>query len=128
MPKNQFLKIDRDGRLAVSEADVQRGCIYWMEKIGCYHYISTNASDRKRNGRPAHKTYTLDGLFVSPRRLFPTIFVEWKRRNAKTQKARIEGQQATAQSLHNAGFLVIRMPDKLKDPIQWFKDEVMRIL
>lgn len=123
------LKVDKDGRLAVSEAHVQRTCIEWMEKAMGFTYISTNASDRKRNGRPAFKVYTLDGLFVSPRRGDPVIFAEWKRRNACTSKARREGQANTERRLMLASFCVIRMPDQLReDPVAWFKAEVMRLL
>lgn len=135
---SRAMKLDKDGRLAVPEADVQRTCIDWMKLAWGYRYISTNASDRKRNGRPAHECYTLDGLFIEPAWKsaardqwigFPVVFVEWKRRDAKTDRARREGQEAMAQRLRDAGFLVIRMPDKLReDPIQWFKTEVMRLL
>lgn len=130
------LSIDRDGRLAVPESSVQRTCVEWMKATFGYRYVATNASNLTRAERPAHKPYTLDGLFIAPsyRRAHgswlgqPVIIVEWKRRHAKTEKARRDGQAATAQCLQDLGFVVIRMEDGLDDPIGWFKNEVVRCL
>ena len=129
------LKIDADGRLAVPESNVQRTCIEWMEATFGYRYVATNASDLTRAKRPAHERYTLDGLFIAPSFKIdprwmgmPVIVVEWKRRQAKTEKARRDGQAATEKRLRGLGFQVIRMPDGLSDPIGWFKTEVVRVL
>lgn len=132
---SRALKIDTGGRLAVPEADVQQTCIEWMQMTFNYRYVATNASNLTRAQRPAHAKYTLDGLFIAPSARvdpswmgLPVIIVEWKRRHATTEKARRDGQVATAQRLRDLGFIVIRMEDGLDDPIGWFKNEVVRVL
>lgn len=113
------MKLDRDGQLAVPESDVERTCVEWLLlRWPGAQYIRTNASDLRRSGAPAFPLYTLDGLFVHPRK--PALFVEWKARRARTARRRREGQAATSGWLDRQGYIVIQMEDGLPNPVGWF--------
>lgn len=120
------LNLDKDKRLALPETEVARTCIKWVQVTwpGA-QYIRTDASDKRRNGTPSHPVYTLDGLFVHPTK--ETVYVEWKRRLARTQKARKQGQHETADWLNRAGYWTILMRDDLEDPIGYFIDRMTGI-
>lgn len=116
------MRLDKDGRLAISEAEVERTCVEWMHaQDPRVMYLRTDASDRRRNGAPSHARYTLDGVFTHPTR--GPLFVEWKRRRAATKRDRREGQADTAARLADMEYQVIRMPDGHPDPIEFFKQE-----
>lgn len=120
------LKLDKDKRLALPEADVARTCIKWVQLTWSgAQYIRTDASDRRRNGAPSHPVYTLDGVFVHPH--YDTVFIEWKRRLARTERARKQGQHSTAQWLNRAGYWTILMRDDLEDPIGYFIERITGI-
>lgn len=124
MSRPKPLKIDKDGKLGVSEAEVRQACIeYLLARWPGAQYIRTDASDKRRSGAPSHAQYTLDGVFVHPFK--GALFIEWKRRRARTQKDRREGQAATEAWLAARGYTVIRMEDGLSDPIRWFQRRSM---
>jgi len=118
------LRLDKDKRLSLPESEVARTCIEWLQLTwpGA-QYIRTDASDRRRNGAPSHPVYTLDGLFVHTSK--QPVFIEWKRRLARTQTARRRGQRSTAQWLIDANYCVILMLDQHPDPIGFFKNEML---
>lgn len=120
----QALKLDPDGKLAVSEAKVQKTCIEFAATYG-YKWVKTNASDLTRSGWSAHSAGTLDGLLITPHHV---IIVEWKRRMAKTDKKRLAAQAEAEADWTCCGYAVLRMADAHKDPIGWFKDEFTRIV
>lgn len=119
------MKLDKDGRPAISEADVIRAIRDLLEPR--WMMIQTNASDLTRGGRPAHRAGTLD--FVCVRRMLPlfqgrqVFFLEAKRRNARTCKSRLAGQSETAAALRARGHLVIQIPEGHPDPVGWFREE-----
>lgn len=113
------LNLDKDGKLGVSEAEVQQACIQFAGLYG-YDYVATNASNLTRAGHPAHDVGTLDGLLIHP--FQGTIIVEWKRRMAKTDKKRLKAQAEMEAYWAAKKYTVIRMPEAGRDPIQWFKD------
>lgn len=127
MPK--ALKLDRDGKLAISEAEV----IFSIgQMLPHYQMIRTNASDLTRAGHPAHIEGTLDYVciyrWLSLMSLSPHIqshplvfFLEAKRRRAHTDKKRLAKQQATAAELKSLGHVVIHIPENHPDPIGYFR-------
>lgn len=120
------LKLDRDRKLALPESEVERTCVQWVQLTwpGA-QYIRTDASDKRRSGAPSHSKYWLDGLLVHPTK--ETVFVEWKRRFARTEKARKQGQHETADWLNRAGYWTILMSDDLQDPIGYFMERMSGI-
>lgn len=120
------LKLDKDKRLALPESEVERTCAEWVEqRCPGALYIRTNASDKRRSGAPSHSRYWLDGLLVHPTK--ETVFIEWKRRFARTQRARKQGQHETADWLNRAGYWTILMSDDLQDPIGYFMERMSGI-
>jgi hypothetical protein len=125
------MKLDKDGRPAISEAQVIRAIRDLLEPR--WMMIQTNASDLTRGGRPAHRRNTLD--FVCVRRQVPqfykcyphVFFLEAKRRNARTCKARLAGQSETAEALRDGGHVVIQMPERHPDPVGWFIEEARKL-
>lgn len=118
------LNLDKDGKLGVSEAEVRQTCVEYTERLG-YRYIPTEASNLTRRGRAAFPEGTLDGVFIHPRR--GAVHVEWKRRQAYTDRVRREKQAEAEAGWVRQGYHVLRMPDGLADPIGWFKSEFERI-
>lgn len=127
---SKTLKLDRDGKLAVSEAEV---ILTIGQMLPHYKMIRTNASDLTRAGHPAHTEGTLDYvciyrwlslLSLSPhRQIRPIIFfLEAKRRRARTDAARLAKQQATAAELKSLGHVVIHIPENHPDPIGYFRE------
>lgn len=124
MRSRQALKLDKDGKLGVSEAEAQQTCIRFAATYG-YKWVKTNASDLTRSGWPAHSASTLDGLLIRPHHV---IVVEWKRRMAKTDKERLAAQAEAEADWVRRGYDVIRMLESHYDPIRWFKDQFMQVL
>lgn len=119
-----MLRLDKDKRLAISEAEVRQTCVEYAERLG-YRYIPTEASNLTRRGRAAFPEGTLDGVFIHPRR--GAIHTEWKRRKAYTDPARRKKQAEAEAGWVRQGYRVVRMPDGLSDPIGYFQQEFGRI-
>ncbi len=118
------LKLDRDGKLAVPEADVEAEAEQLLTLHG-WIYIPTKAENLKRNGAPAHKRATLDGLAFKPLGegwigITRTIVFEWKKRKANTAKKHLAEQVATEAELERRGVVVYRTPENHPDPIGHF--------
>ena len=129
------LRLDRDGKLAIRESAVERTIREFLEVQG-WIWINTKAESRMPNGALAHGRYTLDAVALRPPRPWPgliipigAMFLEFKCRNARTDKARLTGQTANAQSLRKLGFAVYQAAEKDSDPIGSFKrfyEEIFR--
>lgn len=129
MPKP--LKLAKDGRLAVPESDVEQAITDFLEIEG-WLVIPTKAEARMPSGKAAHKKWTLDAVAMrvsdetydvwpdrdicapSKRAYSHVIHLEFKRRDAATDKKRLAGQTATAKQLLKFGFLVYQAPEKHK--------------
>ena len=117
------IKISKDGKLALLEADVERALTDLLAAEG-WQVIPTKAEARMPNGAAAHCQYTLDAVAVRGPYRSPNannvLFLEFKRRNARTSKARLKGQTANAESLRRLGFAVYQAGEKDDDPIRSF--------
>lgn len=117
------MKIDRDGKLGLSEADAERTCIEWMAlRPRGYTWVPTKAEDIRRGGGSRFDPGTLDGVFAHPFR--PPIWTEFKRRSAETDKKRLLLQTLTVKDLRSRGFLVYQAREKDRDPIGSFQEFV----
>lgn len=120
------LKLDKDGRLAVSEAAVERSIREYFETAG-WLYIPTKAEHLTRAGAPAHKAGTLDAIALKPmsepglRGWAWCIYLELKRRKARTERKHLAAQTATAKDLIKRGALVYQAPENEDDPIGHFQ-------
>jgi hypothetical protein len=130
--RSKGLKLDRDGKLAIPEAEVERTIEAFLRAEG-WEYIHTKAENVKRSGAPAHAKYTLDALAVRAlahcnRGMDPglshTFYLELKKRRATTAKARLKGQTDTVEWLRSQGFLVYQAKENDPDPVgsfeQWY--------
>lgn len=108
------LKLDRDGKLAIPERNVQAACIDIARGQG-YLYIPTAAEHLTRAGIPSHRRGTLDGVFIHQTQ--PPFFAEWKRRRARTKRQHLDEQMATSDALRKAGWIVYHQPEGHDDPI-----------
>lgn len=117
------MKLDPDRKLAIRESDVERTCIEWMAlRPLSYVWVPTKAEDIRRGGGSRFDPGTLDGVFVHPWRL--SVWVEFKRRFAKTDKKRLLLQTLTVKDLRERGFLVYQAREKDADPIGSFQEFV----
>lgn len=126
MPKP--LKLDPDGTLAVPEAVVERTIAEFLAAEGWLVY-PLKAEARMPSGAPAHVKGTLDLLAVrrSPGCVAPkcatchqALFVEVKRKYARTGKKHLAEQVAMAAWLTEKGFPVCRIPEGWADPVRFF--------
>lgn len=116
------MKLDRDGRPAISEKQVVRAIKDML--TGRYLMVPTNASDLTRGGRPSHSAGFPDFVVVPITRMGRVWWLEAKRRKARTARKRIEKQAEQAERLRLHGQLVITMPEGEEDPIGWIRNEL----
>jgi hypothetical protein len=124
------MKLSPDGRLAVSEREVERHRRDFLELRG-WTVIETRAEARKQNGAAAHLAGTLDWLCVRPRKAVEwrlalwrpeqVLVIENKARLARTKKSRRAQQAATEASWQAKGFGCYRDKDGDPDPIGSFE-------
>lgn len=121
------LKLDRDGKLAVPESNVEATIGGFLVAEG-WQFVPTKAENLNRSGAPAHKKDTLDALAVRPIRgkcgPVQCFYLELKRRRAYTNRKHLLGQSDTVGYLRSQGFLVYQAKENDPDPIgsfeQWY--------
>lgn len=118
MPKP--LRLDKDRKLAIPELAVERNITEFLLAEG-WLVFPTKAEARMPSGAPAYRSGTLDLLALRSWPTFETLFVECKRRMARTNKKHLAEQTATARWLRDQGFTVFQAPENDVDPITSFR-------
>lgn len=132
--KAAALKLDVDGKLAVSEAQAEAAITGFLLAEG-WLVLQTKAEARMPSGAPAHKRATLDLVALRPQRewcqwtsasgfchVCDAIVIEAKRRNARTERKHLAEQTAMAAWLRGRGFTVYQAPEgHLGDMLEHFK-------
>ena len=124
------MKLDKDGKLAVPEKDVEKSIIDLLQGHR-FRVWKTDAAALTRAGAASFKAGTQDLIAVRPRPWpdcvgFATaLFLELKRRRGRTNKKRLQQQTDYLNELRRDGFAVYQAPENHPDPIghfrEWFK-------
>ncbi len=112
-PDKAALKLDADGKLVVSEAQVEAAITGFLLAEG-WLVFQTKAEARMPSGAPAHKRATLDLVAIRQHDVFnaqDVLFIELKRRNARTERKHLAEQTAMAEWLRGRGFTVYQAPE-----------------
>lgn len=125
-----IMKLDKDGKLAVPEKEVEKAVIDLLQ-ANRFRVWKTDAAALTRAGASAFEEGTQDLIAVRPRQwpdcvgAATALFIELKRRRGRTNKKRLQKQTDYLNGLRRDHFAVYQAPENHPDPIghfrEWFK-------
>ena len=122
------LKVDKHGKLKISEADIEETCSDWLALDGWRRLKTNPCSDRSR-GKGFGELGMADDLYIryqdgSGRRVFWTdvMWIEWK--SARGQLSPHQRAWATAERLRGALVLIagIDFPASIEGFQDWYRE------